>query len=89
MQVSDLKEYMRPAENRLITEGIHYSEVDELFHITYKLEPFNDDTVNYRTSDLFKSTLVILESSKNFNADVIFPIYVTQKISMSFTPLVS
>ena len=89
MQVSDLTEYMRPAKSRLITEEVHYSKVDELFHITYKLEPFNDDIrVNYHTSDLFKSTIVILESSKNFNVDVIFPIYTTQKIKMPFLPLV-
>lgn len=89
MQVSDLKEYMRSAENRLITEGVYYSEVDELFHINYKLEPFHDDGVNFPTGDLFKSTIVILESSKNFNMDVIFPVYVTQKIRTFFTPLVS
>jgi len=87
MQVSDLTEYMRPAKNRLITEGIHYSEVDELFHISYKLAPLNDDNVNYHTSDLFRSTLVILESSRNFNADVIFPIYVTQKITFPLAVL--
>lgn len=85
LQVSDLKEYMRVAENRLITEGIHYSEVDELFHITYKLEPLL--AVNYHTSDLFKSTIVILELSKNFNVDAIFPVYVTQKITIPLAVL--